>query len=174
MVDTTTENKKLIEEMLRDAKGTTRQNERVIHSGSGDLPAPMIMQVKDSGIVTIYEVKTGEELHVLRNMLGQLLGATDPDGSLRFTTVKPNITPKRGTLKCRLHAESPDREHYNELGLPVCRKANITAPYMVIQHMRKRHPTAWAIIEAEKKEAEKLEERDFQRSIIRGIQKKTK
>jgi hypothetical protein len=161
-MDTTQD--KLIEEMVADAKGTPRNvGNPVINAGS---ETPSIIHVEDGGLVLLYDKVTGRELSVLKYMLTELLKAKNPDGTSRFTTTKPGVTIKRGVLKCLLHPDGANRGHYDELGLPVCRKSNITAPYMVDQHMRKRHPSAWAVIEQEKKDAEKKEDREFQRSLL--------
>ena len=134
----------------------------------------MVMDIKDGGLITIYRTTTGEPVKVLKYMLPQYLKAKNPDGTLQFTGDKPAFAPKLGTLKCFLHPDGENREHYNELGLPVCRKSNISAPYMVEQHMKKRHPSAWAIIERERTDREKEEDKEFQRMMLREMAKATK
>ncbi len=161
---TNVDNGQLIEELLANTKGVSRGNQ-VLDRGE----TPMVMTVEDEGIVTVWERQTGRGIKVLRYMLPDLLKRSkNSDGSMRFTTINPGITPAHGILKCFLHPDGPNRAHYNELGLPVCKKENITAPYMVEMHMKKRHPSAWNIIDQERKAAKEQEERDFQRSLMTG------
>ena len=162
------ENTKLIEEMLRDAeKAPESMPEKVIHKGDSEVESPMVMtQLTSAGYVYIWDTRTGERSITNRNMLPTQLKKKRPDESNVFTTQKPNIVPVRGTLKCMLHADSPNRKHYDELGLPVCRKSNLTSPYQVTRHMQKRHQMEWATLEQEKKDAQEKENRDFQRLMM--------
>jgi len=170
----TEENDVLIEEMLQQATEAPEpggDESRVIHRGDENQPAPMLMSTMISaGWVYIYETKTGERSVANRNNLVMLLKIKNPDGTRRFTTKQPPFAPKMGTTKCLLHADSPMREYYNELGLPVCRKANLRNKFNVTQHMKKRHPVEWETIEQERIEAEKQEERDFRKSLMVGQQ----
>ena len=165
---------KNIEEMLRDAEALREPSDLlkqpVVHKGDENVPMPMVISTIEGGsFIPLYDTITGERSRVPYNMLRQLLRRKRKDGSLVFTTAKPSISPKVGSLKCMLHPEAPNRNHYDELGLPVCRKSNLTSPYMVRRHMEKRHPSAWATIEEERKAKEKIEERDFQRSLLTGV-----
>ena len=124
-------------------------------------------ELKSAGYVIIYDTRTFEPSVCSRNTLRHNLQKKRPDGSIVFTTVKPRQKPKRGHLKCMLHADSPNREHYDELGLPVCPKANLTSPYQVIRHMQKRHKVEYATIKEEETRLEKEQERQLRESIIR-------
>ena len=158
-----------IEEMLRDAKKAPEPGtlDTVIHRGDADQPAPMTLaQLSSAGWVYIYENTDGQRSTANRNMLSQLLKVKNRDGTPRFTTRKPDYEPKRGTLKCLLHREDPNREHYAEIGFVTCPKSNITSPYQVTQHMRKRHPVEWATIEKERTDRERKEDREFQRNLM--------
>ena len=172
------ENRGTIEEMIRDAEVAPEPGTRakVIHSGDEEQPAPMTLaQLTSAGWCYIYEELTGERSIANKNMLPQLLKIKEGDGSFRFTTVKPINPPfpiKRGTLKCILHKDDPNRRHYTELGLPECRKSNLTSPYQVRRHMLKKHPDQWAVIEQERKDKERKEDRDFQ-NVILGRSKET-
>lgn len=160
-----------LEEMLRDAEVAPEPGEsmrdKVIHKGDEDLPTPMVRSTMESaGWVYIYDTQTGERSTANRNMLRQLLRIRRPDGSRVFTTVKPPFEPERGTYKCMLHADDPNRGYYDTLGFPVCRKSNLTSPFMVRRHMEKRHRMEWAAIEQERKDAERAEDRKLQRTLI--------
>ena len=102
-------------------------------------------------------------------MLKELLKVRNKDGTPRFTTRKPSYEPKRGTLKCLLHEDDTNRAHYSEIGFTICRKSNLTSPYMVTQHMRKRHPVEWQTIEKERTDSEKAEDREAQHAMLRAI-----
>ena len=164
-----TENETLIEEMLRDAEKAPEPGtlDKVIHRGDEKQPAPMTLaELTSAGWVYIYETSDGQRSTANRNMLKELLKVKNKDGTSRFTTIKPSYEPKRGTLKCLLHEDDPNRKHYSELGLATCRKSNLTSPYMVTQHMRKRHPVEWAAIEKERTDRERKEDRDFQHKLM--------
>lgn len=166
------DNKKLIEEMINEAEKAAEPGElktgQVI--SDEDMSTPMVaMKTKSAGYVYVYDTRTGERSLCNRNMLVGLLRKKRPDGSTVFTTVKPKTSPKRGTFKCLLHPDNPNRKHYDELGLPVCRKANLTSPYQVTRHMQKRHKIEWQTIEQERIEAERREDREFQHQIMSRI-----
>ena len=150
----------------------------VVHKGDGETPPMIVSSITGGGKVKVYDTLTGEMSWVLYNpdtggMLKQILRRRRPDGTYVFTTKKPAFEPARGILKCFLHPDNPERKRYDLIGLPVCRKSNLTAPYMVEKHMKNRHPTAWAIIEKEKLDKEKAEDREFQRGIINLAKGKT-
>jgi len=170
ITDIKKENEMLIEEMLNRAEKAKEPgtNEKVIHRGDEETPPSVMTELKSAGYVYLYETTTGERSTANRNMLLSLLRIKNPDGNPRFTTQKPSYSPHQGTLKCLLHPGAPNRTHYNELGLPVCKKSNITAPYMVEQHMKKRHPSAWATIEKERTDRERQEDRDLQKLLIQS------
>ena len=169
------ENEGLIEELIRDAEVAEEPGamarEKVVFAGDEDAPVPMVLSnLESAGYAIIYEITTGQSSVANKNMLPALLRVKNDDGTLRFTTRKPPYEPKRGTFKCMLHVSNPNRAHYDEIGLPVCPKANIINQYQVDQHMKKRHSQSWAAIERERLDREKQEERDFQRSLVLGRQ----
>ena len=166
-----TEQDALIVEMLRSAKGVELPSELaknpVIHRGDGELPAPMtVTELRSGKYFWIWETDTGEKVPVLGYMLGQKLRQKLPSGKFRFTTIDPGIRPKRGEIKCMLHAEAKDRKHYDELGFRTCRKSNITNQYQLEQHMKHRHPQEWEAIDKERKDKEREEDRALQRLLI--------
>lgn len=138
--------------------------------GRSDAGPVKLNSLTSAGWVKVWDTRTGEESICNRNMLLDQLKKKRPDGSAIFTTDKPNIQPFRGTLKCLLHADDPNRKHYNELGLATCQKSNLTSKYQVERHMAKRHPAEYATIKEELAREEKAEERNFQRAIIAQAQ----
>ena len=124
-------------------------------------------KLKSAGYVIIYDIRTHEPSICSRNNLRNCLQKKRSDGSIVFTTIKPKASPKRGSFKCMLHAEAPERDHYNDLGLPTCKKSNLTSPYQVIRHMQKRHKVEYATIKEEETRLEKEKERELRESLIR-------
>jgi len=168
MVTGQQDNLSLVEEMMRTAKPADEpgifKKGGIIPDGNKDLPLS-VTELKSAGYVYIYDTKTGEQSKVNRNMLRSKLQMTRPDGSFVFS-LKQTVTPIRGTFKCLLHPEQPEREYYDTIGLPTCRKDNLTSIFQVERHMQKRHQQEWATIKAERDRKEKQEDRDFQRSLL--------
>lgn len=164
----------LIAEMLSTAKGidlpSDLKTNPVIHKGDETLPAPMtVTEIRSGKYFWIYETETGEPVPCLGYMLRQKLMQKLPNGNRRFTAIDPGYRPKRGTIKCALHAESPERKHYDELGFATCRKSNIRNLYQLEQHMKKRHPQEWGTIEKERLDKERQEDRHFQQLMMSQI-----
>ncbi len=166
------ENEKLIQEMVQMIEKAQQApsagaSVEVVHKGDENVPVPMIAhRQSEAGYVFIYDTRTGEQSRANRNMLLQLLKAKRADGSTLYTTIKPAVEVKRGEMKCTLHETNPQRTRFNELGLPICRKANLTSPYMVMQHMMKRHPTAFKLLEEERIENERLDEKALRAELL--------
>jgi len=163
-----------IEQMLVDAQevlepGSTKTGQMV---DTGDVKAPVPMataELTSAGWCYIYDTRTGDRSRCNRNMLTQHLKLKRPDGTAIFTTVDPHIPVKVGAYKCLLHADNPNRKHYDGMGLPTCRKANLTSPFQVRRHMMKRHPQEWATIEQERTDAEKQHDREFQEKMLSRV-----
>lgn len=170
--DTTTENTRMIEEMMRDAEkagepGDLAQNP-VIHAGDDTVPPMVAIKMESAGYVYIYNQKTGDRSKCNNNMLPRKLQLKDNDGRFVFTTIKPKVTPQVGTLPCMLHEKAPNRQHYDDMGFPVCPKDNLLSSFHVRRHMQKRHKVEWSAIEEERIEREKQEDREFQRQLVMG------
>lgn len=171
MTTETQDNETLILEMQARAQTAkepgTLGTKDVVHKGDGDLPAPMVIsQLQSAGYVYVYDTKTGERSLVNRNMLPSQLKKKHEDGSYAFTTVKPAIVPRRGTLKCSLHPDDPNFKRYLELGFPTCKKANLTNPFQVKRHMQKRHPLEYQSLEDERLEKERQDDRELRTAIL--------
>jgi len=168
------ERDKLLEELTRDAEPApepgTLHIKDIIHRGDEDLPAPMVAQALESACwVFVYDTKTGERSIINRNMLAAQLDKRREDGSRIFTTVKPATPPARGTFKCLLHPTSPNRALYDRMGLPVCKKSNLTSEFQVMRHMQTRHRIEWQTIENERTRQEKNQEREFQQQLLERV-----
>jgi len=152
-----------IHEMLRDAEvaeepGDMKTGQVVGSSGGLTMTAT---ELQSAGWVYVYNTRTGNRSTVNRNMLEQQLRKTFDDGTYAFSTKRPEeITPIGGTLKCLLHPDGPDREKYDRMGLPRCRKSNLVARHDLKMHMEKRHRREWATIDGESQEEERLRDRE--------------
>ncbi len=170
----TEENEGLIAQALEDAEkiqlNSDLREHPVLHRGDGELDAPVtVREIKGADYRRIWNRVTGEPIPVLYYMIPQKLRQREKNGQLQFTAVKPNITWRAGgVLKCPLHPDSPDRKHYNELGLRTCTKSNILNAYEVTQHMAFKHKKEWAAIQDEKKERERQEDRQLQRMLLKS------
>jgi len=166
-----------IEEQMRDAEVAPETGVKLDETEPLTEMSPVKMQ--SAGYVYIYNTRTAERSICNRNMLVAHLRKKRPDGSLVFTTRKPRVGPRRGTLKCMLHPDEPNRSHYDGLGLATCRKANLTSRYQVRRHMEKRHKAEWATIKEEitnkeKEEAreERKQDRKLQEALLKAASKK--
>lgn len=167
------DNENLIQEMLRNVQPTEIESELtrnpIIHKGDKDLEAPMtVNKISSAGYVWVWETDTHEKVPILYYMLAKKLRSKRPDGSYRFTTIDPGVLPKRGEIKCLLHEEHPNREHFKELGFRTCRKSTLTSLYQMQQHMMKRHPQEWKAIEQERIEKERAEDRALSRLLLQS------
>jgi len=174
MAKTETENKALIEQMVKDAESVGEPGEvtkgGIIHKGDEDVESPMIMsELKSAGHTYIYNTRTGVQSIVNLNMLRKKLQLKRADNSPVFTTAKPKVLPKLGEYKCLLHPDDPNRKHYDEIGLAICSKAHLNSPYQVRRHMMKKHKMEWDAIEQERIDKEKKEDREFQRKLMSRV-----
>ena len=163
-----------IEQQMRDASAAEEPGSLKVNQNieSSTKLAPGVIQLKSAGYVWIYDTVTGEPSKVNRNMLATKLKQVRPDGSFVFDVIQ-RVKPFRGTFKCMLHPDSPERAHYDALGLPTCFKSNLTAPFQVERHMQKRHKQEWATINSEVEKREKEIDRALQRRILDNLGGKT-
>ena len=166
-----TQEKQSIHEMLRDAEaaeepGNMKAGQFV---GNSDGMTMTALELQSAGYVYVYDNRTGDRSMVNRNMLEQQLQKTREDGSYVFTTQKPDFERYYGELKCLLHPDDPNRELYDRMGLATCTKDNLTASHDLRVHMEKRHRREWATIDGERKEEERLRERDRQDNLAEVV-----
>lgn len=142
----------------------------IIHKGDEEYPAPVVASTLTSaGYVYIYDTKTGERSLTNRNMLPAQLAKRREDGSFVFTQNKPARVPKRGTYKCLLHKDDPNRALYDQWGLAVCPKSNLISEHQVKRHMQNRHKVEWQTIEDARIERERQEDRALQRAFMKTV-----
>ena len=154
----TTNNEPAIEEMMRDAEEAAEPGELkqgAVISASTEMTMSTT-ELQSAGYVYVYDTRTADRSVINRNMLQQQLEKQRPDGSFVFSTRKPEgIEPVRGTFKCLLHEDDPNRERYTQMGLIVCPKDSLRSQYDVSLHMQYRHRREWQTIEGEREEQER-------------------
>lgn len=162
----------LIEELCLEAESALEpgdisdKEQTIIHRGDEEAPVPIRGKVSSAGYVKIYNTRTGDVSLTNRNMLNAQLRKRFPDGDKErvYTTRPMALKRAKGAYLCMLHKDSPNRDLYERLGLPDCRKSNLTSPFQVARHMQKRHPMEWQAIETERLSAEKQQELDWRES----------
>ena len=113
---------------------------------------------ENGGWSWIWNQRSYERSKVLNYMLKPKLELRFEDGDKRFvwTTRQPKdaegnvVYPWRGTHKCFLHADHPEREYHASLGLPTCPKSNLASSYEARRHAQHRHSGEWGVIEEER------------------------
>jgi len=167
----TTENEALLQDMLQRAERADEPGDpnKIVQKGDDETPPTVVTTLKSAGYSYIYDTETRERSLINNNMLPSALKKKRPDGSSVFTAIKPDELPKRGAYKCMLHPDNPNREYYDSLGLPVCLKANLTAPFQVRRHMQKRHRMEYEALEEERLQAEKDRSTKLQESLIMAV-----
>ena len=157
----------LIEEAEAAPEPGSFNRRQVIHSPSDTFPIDVqVASLESAGYVYVYDTETAERSVINRNMLEMQLSKLRPDGTRFFTTVKPAFEPVKGTLKCLLHKDDPDRGQYDIWGFPTCNKSNLVSEFQVNRHVQIRHRMEWQTIYDERERKEKEEERAFQRQLL--------
>ena len=122
---------------------------------------------EEIGLTTIYRVDNGAAVQVMDSMVEDNLNKKkDENGNPVFTRTKPSYEPVEGSLTCPLHDTHPDRPKYTEMGLPFCTKTGLHSPYEQENHMRRRHPTAHSIIQADEERQRSSLDDEFKRAMI--------
>ena len=96
--------------------------------------------------VTIYRAKTGEPVEVPAYMVRAVM-EKEEDGRPMFVARKEDAPEyKLGTIKCFLHADSPERPILEEIGLSgvTCPAAHLASQHARRQHGLHRHKQEWA------------------------------
>jgi len=160
----------ILEDMVNQAIAAPSPGEvragMVVDKGGDESPPMVVSSVKEAGYIYVWDTVTHEPSIINRNMLKSQLKKTREDGSKVFTIYEPKEQPRRGAIKCLLHPDDLNRQHYDEIGFTVCHKRNLVSTYQLEQHMKHCHKAEWAGIEKERLAKEKEEEREFQRMLI--------
>mgnify|MGYP001613740184 CR=1 FL=1 len=138
----------------------------IVHPGDATLPPIVVSSIQSAGHSYIYDTMTGDRSLTNNNMLATQLKKTRADGSRVFTTAKPDIAVSVGTVKCLLHAASPDRAAHDAFGWATCEADHFRSEFHLERHMAGKHKSEWAAIKDGRDKAEKAEDRAFYRAII--------
>lgn len=132
-----------------------------------------------TGVVTIYNTRTGEPREVDINALQAEMKKMhhDPEwpdwlGKMLYTLDK-TIVPKYsiGTLLCPLNIKHPDWPKYRALGAQPCRRrGGLPHPLAVENHFRVKHRTTWANMERQRVRDLEDEERAYRRFQMQQAQ----
>lgn len=164
------EREALIAEMLRDATKTELPSDLtknpILNPDDKEAPPTVVNKITSAGYVFVWDTRTYQKAPVLYYMLPQILRQRRPDGSYRWSVNDPHKETRRGTFKCLLHKDNPNREHYTSLGFRVCPKDNLANQYQVTRHMQLKHKAEWAAIEQEKRDKERAEDRELQHLLL--------
>jgi hypothetical protein len=134
-----------------------------------DLAGMVVADMSSAGWSMLYDTVTRESSVVNNNMKAAQLKATRSDGSLVFTAVKPSQGPRRGSIKCFLHEDQPDRAKYAEMGFAACPKASLPNQYQADNHARNRHRDEWRAVEAEREALERVEDRKVAQAMLQAV-----
>ncbi len=149
---------------------TQTVEEKVIEAMSDNIPNEAeigkVKVISEAEKTRVWDSRTYQTGMVLNYMLNAKLKATRKDGSRIWTTKDPGQLPQRGKVKCFLHMDDENREHYKDLGLRTCEKENIKNFHERNLHMQMKHPKEWASIREERDEKEKKIDRELQRAIL--------
>lgn len=97
-------------------------------------------------MVTIYSVIDGEPISINRKRLEAVMAKKLDDGRDAFVGRSQGVpTYRKGTIKCFLHPESPERPILNEIGLSgiSCPAAQLANPHSKRIHAQHRHKQEW-------------------------------
>jgi len=173
----------MIEEQARDAQSAaepvgTKVGDNVPGAKDWGAEHMKVSTSTGAGWVWVYDTVTREPSKINRNWLAKQLAKKRPDGSFYFTTVRPKQGPRRGTIKCMLHPDAPNRDHYDEMGFSTCPKHNLPNKHQQMQHMKNKHSQEWITIKEEtedNKEAQRQHENEqFQKAILKIAEGNTK
>lgn len=150
------------------------QNEMV-----GAAEGPMMLQ-GDAVHMVVYDRVTGVPSRIrIEQYLDRVLedGAPFQDDPLPGKTYVldarthlPRLV-NTNALKCHLHPQHPNREHYDTIGLAgrTCTKDSIPDAFNLRIHMEKKHKTEWAVIQEEIRERERQEDRARQDRMLQAL-----
>lgn len=115
--------------------------------------------------VTVYSMQNGEPIQIPSYMLEHVLAKKLDDGRDAFTAF-PEKAPvfQRGTVKCFLHVNSPDRMILEEIGLggASCPAEHLASVYSKRIHGQHRHRQEWAAYQEHLNSLSEQENRDRQ------------
>jgi hypothetical protein len=168
-----------IEQLIQDTEGvaepgdfqagdSVRKAEGPSENNPDGVGGMIVSDLESAGWVTLYDTVTFEAYSVNRNMAAAQLKVRREDGTLVFQVNKPG-DPWRGSVKCFLHPDQPEREHYTTMGFRVCPKATMPNMFQAENHARNKHRDEWNAVEAEREARERREDREAQIAILQSL-----
>ena len=159
------------EELIARATAAAPKVGAKLNDGKGeaeDWPYEIDLDMLEhNGYVVVYHRRTREPSVIMYDALAKQLKKVDPDTKeLAFQLERPATPPYRGTLKCLLHADDPDRPKYDQFGFAVCRKSNLPSNYQRELHMQRKHKAEWAAMQRDRGDRERAERLEFQRLVL--------
>jgi hypothetical protein len=129
---------------------------------------------KMSQIVTIYSRETGEPRTMPRfiaevALLKRFRSREHKMYGEKVFSLSPEVIYYEGGTKCWLHPSSPNREEYDKWGIPVCDSEHIASPGEVVNHMRKRHSSAYNLIQSQEQDKMRRSELEATRASTEAM-----
>lgn len=167
----------IIEQMVaeslqsREAQSALKVGEVVNNSSNAEAPYPMVVNsIEKPGLVPMFDTISGELSWSDENNIRANLRKKRDDGTRVFTLNPPATPPKRGTVKCYLHPEHPEREKWDGYGFATCPKATFMTDYQRDRHMQRKHKVEWQAMENKKFETREEQWREEQRVFMKAQQ----
>ena len=142
-------------------------------SGLGGLEKEVLFQHIRTGQnpVTIYAMADGEKIEIPEHLLASAMQKKDAEGNWMFTQKAEEApTYVGGTVKCFLHADSPERASgvLDKIGLAGkrCPKDNLASEHSKRIHAATRHSKEQEALQDYLDREEKQEDRDAQRKQL--------
>lgn len=157
----------------------TRPGQELASSIGGQPIGAKVTEVDRGRWIKVYNTRTGDS-SIMNIVHRPFLNPDNPrawkwgDGTMMLSTTFPaGVTLVRGEFICRLHPNHEKRAYYDEIGLrgKTCFEAGggkegIPSEFDVQLHMEKRHRREWALIKEDEVRRERVDEREWQRTVL--------
>ena len=120
-------------------------------------------------LIQVWSMQNGEPISIPRKMLENTLKKRLDDGRYAFTARQEEAPVyRKGTLKCFLHPESPERVILNEIGLSgiSCPASQIANAHSKRIHAQHRHKQEWEAYQDYIDSQEREEDREQRRQQL--------
>ncbi len=124
--------------------------------------------LQEAGLVPVWNLTTGTQVTVLKNLLPMKLSQYNEQGQKVFSLYQSDVPeglPYKMTFPCMLHEDHELRPLAKKLGYPTC-KTMMRSEYYVQAHTKKAHRGAFDSFNRDKIEGEKAEEREWRRTSM--------
>ena len=131
-----------------------------------NLARPLHMTLRHGDVAIYHTLEHDVRIVPEGDILNQALRKRLPDGKRAFS-IHQQGNPVRGTIKCHMHPEHPDREKWRGLGfLNDCVAGGFTSEMDALAHMAGRHRRDWLRMKEQLDREERDMDRAFQREIL--------